>query len=428
MRQAHVNIRTVKLRFRKSARGDTIDLRYLRHARPFGAMWRDRCEFLRALDDDEREEVRYAVTLAGLRFARFWYKVRQIRPVAASVLTTVMFTVVWLLEEVIAFVILRNSIGPVSLAVDVWAGAATGWLAVAFGITSIRNRVRGIIRRDAHVFWGEGTVLSIALGLLGFAIVVERIEDAAVTLREKAVLQLGAVGLGAVGGLAAKRINRMGWRIVDRVLLVRDNRIRPSDAVLASLVLIAYIAHFVLVSGRRGWRDRNVVRRYVLDLENAAANIERASGLAGTLPWWHFRLRAQVAEPYAAVAAVVRAHQVKVLAAQDVERWLDICESLASGALAAVRGDWAALTANAPAPGPTRRGRLGRMVGRLSSTLVLLTCAIALPQILNLGAYGSSVRAILSVSAALALLPGDASKDASKTVQDTVSKAMHWPR
>lgn len=95
------------------------------------------------------------------------------------------------------------------------------------------------------------------------------------------------------------------------------------------------------------------LREYADLLEGVAANIERAPRLSRTVPWWQFRLRAQVAEPYLAVAAVVRAHRVKVFAAQDAEQWRAICESLA-----AARRDWVALTANAPTAGPTRRGRL----------------------------------------------------------------------
>jgi hypothetical protein len=401
--------------------GDAIDLRQLENARFAAGVWRSHCEQLHTLTDDERAEVCYAVTFAGLRFSSFYYRVRRIRPVLADALTFVMFASVWLIAEAIAFVILRDSIGHVSLAVDVWAGAATGWLVMIIGAGTIRDSVKAVIHRQWAGLWDGGEVLYTALGLLGVAIVIARVEDAAVTPREQAGLQLGAIALGAAGGLAAKRIIRTSGRIVERVLLVRDTRIRPHDDLITGLVHIAFMAHQAQRS-RATWGRTESVRIFAGTLERTAADIERAHGLAGIVPWWQFRLRVQVAEHFAAVADVVRAHRVKVLAAQDTEEWRAICESLASGALAAARRDWTALTANAPAPGPTRRSRAGRTARRLSSTVVLLICAIILPQVLDLGAYGSSVRAILAVSGALALLPGDT----SGVVREAISRAMPW--
>ena len=111
---------------------------------------------------------------------------------------------------------------------------------------------------------------------------------------------------------------------------------------------------------------------------------------------------------------------MRALAAQDEAEWRTIAESLASGGLAAARLDWVALTAYAPAPGPNRRGRLTRTARQLSTTVALVACSIVLPQVLNLGAYASSLRAILAVSAVLALLPSDA----GGIVRDTLSKTL----
>jgi hypothetical protein len=309
----------------------------------------------------------------------------------------------------------------VALALDVWAGAATGWLLVAFGLPSVWGRLAALWRWDWWGLWGQGALPSIGLGVIGLGIVLFRIGDAAAAHREQALLHLGAIALGGVGGVAVRRIGRAGFGLVDRVVLVRAGRIRPRDDLVTDLAFVAYLGAAALV-GRGGdsWRDRGVVCRYERVLDRVAANIERASGLGRTVRWWDVRTRAQVREPYAAVAAVVRAHKTKVLAAQDESQWRAIAESLASGTLAAARLDWATLTAHAPAPGPNRRNRFARTARQLSTSVALLVCAIVLPQVLNLGAYASSLRAILSVSAVLALLPSDA----GGIVRDTLSKAL----
>lgn len=383
--------------------------------------WNRRCALLPGLSGAEREQVRTAVFFSGLRFAVFFRATQHARMLASSAVTLAMFAFVWLAEEGIAFVILRHSIGAAALALDVWAGAATGWLLIAYDLRDIWRRIAAIRRRDWRESWGEGELTWIGLGLIGLAIVLFRIVVAAATRQEQALLHLGAVALGGVGGVAARRINRAGFGIVDRIALVRADRIRPRDDLVTDLAFVAYFGAATLV-GRGGdsWRDRDVVRRYSGVLERVAVNIERAPGVSRTVRWWDVRTRAQVREPYAAVAAVVRAHRTNVLAAQDASQWRAIAESLASGALAAARLDWTSLTAHAPAPGPNRRSRVVRIARQLSTSAALLACAIVLPQVLSLGAYAASLRAILSVSAVLALLPSDA----GRIVRETLSKSL----
>ena len=383
--------------------------------------WDRRCAQLPGLSDAEREEVRRAVLFSGLRFAVLIRAAEPARSLVSALVTFAMFAFVWLAEEGIAFAVLRHSIAAVALALDVWAGAAAGWLLVAFGLSAVWERLTALRHRDWWHVWGRGGLPAIGLGLIGLGIVLFRIWDAAAVHREQALLHLGAVALGGVGGVAVRRIGRTGHALVDRLILVLSARIRPRDDLLTDLTFVAYLGAAALTGrGRDSWRDRDVVRRYERVLDRVAANIERAAGLGATVHRWDVRTRAHVREPYAAVAAVIRIHRVKVLAAQDESQWRAIAESLASGVLAAARLDWAALTANAPAPGPNRRSRLARMARQLSTSAALLACAVVLPQVLQLGAYASSLRAILSVSAVLALLPSDA----GGIVRDTLSKAL----
>jgi hypothetical protein len=261
----------------------------------------------------------------------------------------------------------------------------------------------------------------LAFGTAGSSIVLVRFGDALVRQNEPTLSHLAAVALGAVGGLAAQRIIRAVGRTVQRVAVVRADRTRPRDDLITDLVYVAYLGAAVL-SGRGpdSWRHRRTVRRYAQALDQAATNIERAPSLARAVPLRDARTRRRLREPYGAVAAIVREHRTKAFSADDAAQWRAIAESLAAGALAAARRDWPALTRNAPLPGPGRRARLARTARHLSTSVVLLASAIVLPEVLNLGAYAASLRAILAVSAVIALLPNEA----GGIVRDTLSKAL----
>lgn len=113
-----------------------------------------------------------------------------------------------------------------------------------------------------------------------------------------------------------------------------------------------------------------------------------------------------------------------VLTAQDAAQWHLICELLSSGALAAARQDWAALTEYAPTSRAVFGGFLQQAARRPGTPLLLLACAFTLPRLFSLGVYGASLRSILAVSAALALLPSKS--EAADVVRDTFAKTQSW--
>ena len=163
-----------------------------------------------------------------------------------------------------------------------WAGAASGWLLVAFGLSSVRARIAALWRRDWWAAWDRGGLPAIGLGLIGLVIALFRFGDAAAVRREQALLHLGAIALGGVGGIAVRRISRTAYSLVDRFVLVRAGRIRPRDDLVTDLAYVAYLGAAALVGrGADSWRDRHLVRRYERVLDRVAANVERAPGGAG---------------------------------------------------------------------------------------------------------------------------------------------------
>lgn len=133
-------------------------------------------------------------------------------------------------------------------------------------------------------------------------------------------------------------------------------------------------------------------------------------------------MRAQVAEPYHAVADVLRAHMAAVASAATNEEWLAVCRSLTAGLAAAASGDRHALLENAVSRSESRRNAVVRALRRLSPSIGLVACAILLPIWISFGSYTVSVRAVLIVSAVYGLLPQ--AEAASSTVTDTLFKTL----
>ena len=356
-----------------------------------------------SLTQEERADLERATGAARLRYSSsvYWPKRWQTTYFAVGIAILV---ATWLALPVLAFLEPRGYLS-VPLSAGTWACFALGWL--AYLQPSLAGTIRGRVLET--LFFSV-----IILGVLASG------RSSSLLIRHDVTAAL----LGYTVCLATPRVIRSLGSIVELISTVRG-RYRASDAVVLELTTCAVAAWSALTGTDRyrlRWNDPGFAQYFIWYLRTAASEIEKAPRLSRRTKWTQPSLRSAEDAPYHAVAAVLRSHVPLVVTAKSQSDWQRVCQSLASGAIAAARNDWAALLVNAPAGVRLRRSSVIQTLRRLVPAAVLAASGLLLPIWIPIGAYGPSVRALLIVNAALSLLPRSAA--VGDTVTGVLAKAL----
>jgi hypothetical protein len=404
--------------------GIQVSRHRLAHAREMIEAYRSELYELAGLDDAERVEAATACVFALLRFANIGRLARTTLRVASDAFIVIIYAGVVLTETIVAYTVLHPHMAAWSLVLDVWSGAVASWLLASVAVFGFGRIIRLLLRRRLPTGIPALAWNWIGLGLLGLVVVGDRLVGALAEPTRQASYGLLAILFGFMGGLTRPRILTLSYGFLRWIFTASNPRFRPRDRLLITLVIIAGEASAALGDrGAKSWRDPARRREVARLVQDGAREVELAPRLLHATRWWEFGLRADVAAPYLAVASVVRGHRIKVLAAQSEEEWSAVCASLASGVLAAARQDWAELTRAAPSVAP-RWPILRNTLRRLAGPVTLIAGAVLLPIAFPLGAYATSLRSILTVSAVLALLPGQSEN--AGIIRDAMTRTQGW--
>ena len=376
----------------------------------------------------ERRSIDEAVRISTLRWANLRANTPESTRTYAELLTVLFYGLVAIFAVGVAFLAFRESAPPAGVALNAWAGAAwafavreafdvvaAGWAERrAAWVRSLQWYFKRPVRFTLYSCFAAAAVIAPVLVLL-------RVSESRGIGRAFwyccVALLIGAMSVGL-----RTRVQRAVTALV-LPRAVASSRYRPVDEVVYALACCATVAERARrARGDEHWSVIRGARTVIDELASRAADIDQMARASCRSPWRYHSVRVATAAPYYAVAGALRSHVKAVATAISESDWNIICQSLASGAIAAADNDWPALLEHLPPRSRTRRLALVRGLRGVVPSLALALAAVVLPIWISFGSYAASVRAVLIVSAIFGLLPQ--ADSASDTVTGTLFKTM----